>query len=86
MHPVQLTPRDAVPPPAYDGIRCVPKKGAQHCTFEMEPVASTRGTEYVDRPPKGEWSYRVAMVANWDNDLEAGDILLVSGPADIKVP
>jgi hypothetical protein len=85
MHPVQLTPRDAVPPPAVDGIRCIPKQGAQGCTFEMEPIASTYGTEYVDRPPKGRWTYRVAMVANWVNDLGRGDILLVSTPMRVTV-
>ena len=85
MQTVQLAPRQAVPPPAYDGIRCVPKKGAQHCTFEMDPLASMRGTEYVDRPPKGRWSYRVAMVANWVNDLERGDILQVSTPVRVRV-
>ncbi len=85
MHPVQRTPRDAVPPPAYDGIRCVPKKGAQGCTFEMEPIGSTHGTEYVDRPPKGRWAYRVAIAANWVNDLERGDVLELSRPVTVVV-
>lgn len=85
MHPVQLTPRDAVPPPARDGIRCPPKSGAQGCTFEMAVVASTRETQFVDHPPRGRWSYRVGLAANWIDDLEGGDVLLFSRAGDVTV-
>ena len=57
----------------------------RHLLPLIDALATTRGTEYVDKPPKGRWSYRVAMVANWVNDLELGDVLLVSTPARVTV-
>jgi hypothetical protein len=40
---------------------------------------------YVDRAPAGRWTYRVAMTANWKNDLSLGDIMIVSTPVTVTV-
>jgi hypothetical protein len=74
-------------PPARDGIRCQPREltggDAPRCQLEMAVLHSTheRSLEVVVQP--GTWTYRVALAANWLDDEEAGDILLVSRPIQL---
>jgi hypothetical protein len=64
-----------------DGVTCV-AKGADECTFEgATTVATTRETAYTDRPPRGDWFYRVGVVANWRDDPTLGDLLLLGTAA-----
>jgi hypothetical protein len=68
-----------------EGVSCHPKPAhaAQDCHLYMSRIASVRGTSFADRPPPGSWSYRVAIGANWRNDLQGGDLLLVSRPVTV---
>ena len=68
------------------GQRCRESEGgASHCTLEMEEIGRTRARRWVESPPAGSWTYRVGVAANWLDDPEAGDILLVSAPLDVVV-
>jgi hypothetical protein len=68
-----------------DGIHCRPGGASRKCTLEMTEVGRVRGTDltFTDRP--GLWTYRVALAANWRNEPERGDILLVSKPLNVQV-
>jgi len=70
--------------PLVDGVYCQQGKGsdgAADCRLFMDTIAVTRGTSYVDTPPRGKWSYRIGLVANWANDTSRGDIVLFSKAA-----
>jgi len=72
-------------PPGRDGVRCLDPHapsyaGAADCALEMSLLGATRSTRFLDRPPPGPWVYRVGLAANWRDDPEAGDVLLLSGP------
>ena len=49
----------------------------------MSQIAATRSLRFVDRPPPGRWTYRVALAANWLDDPTRGDLLLVSNPVTV---
>ena len=70
--------------PRRDGIRCHEQphgfSGAVDCALEMSLVGVTRDTVLLDRPPPGPWVYRVGVAANWIDDVDRGDILLLSEP------
>jgi hypothetical protein len=68
-----------------DGIHCRPGGASRKCTIEMTEAGRTRDTEleFADRP--GLWTYRIAVAANWRNEPERGDILLVSRPLNVQV-
>ena len=67
------------------GVACRPRPAhaAQDCHLFMTRIASVRTTAFVDRPPPGRWSYRVAIAANWKDDPRGGDLLLVSKPVTL---
>jgi hypothetical protein len=70
-----------------DGIACVADgRGARSCRVVMTLLPATRATTATDQPGPGQWSYRVALVANWRDDPTAGDVLLLSRPARVVVP
>ena len=76
---------DPTLPPGRDGVRCheQPASGyaeAVDCALEMSLVGVTRASPFVDRPPAGPWVYRVGLAANWLDDADAGDIVLLSKP------
>ena len=76
---------DPTLPPGRDGIRCLPpntygRPGAADCRLEMTFLGVTRGRSFVDHPPAGAWTYRVGLTANWLNDPERGDTMVLSGP------
>lgn len=57
--------------------------GVGTCLFEARPIATTRATSFVDRPPAGSWTYRVATAANFhDQTKDGGDLMLMSRPAE----
>lgn len=59
-----------------DRVRSAPDA----CELTAPPLASPRATSFVDRPPRGRWTYRVGVTANWLDDRSQGDIFAV-GPA-----
>jgi hypothetical protein len=76
---------DPTLPPGVDGVRCHVEYtrvhgGASDCWLEMPPAGVTRATRFVDRPPAGRWVYRVALAANWLDDVNGGDLMLLSPP------
>jgi hypothetical protein len=75
---------DPTLPPGRDGIRCTPTSGASDCRLEMQLLGTTRATSFVDKPPAGPWTYRIALTANWLNDQSGGDVLLLSAPAHLS--
>jgi hypothetical protein len=81
---------DPTYPPGREGIRCLGPGfgGAADCRIEMEVIATTRGRSFLDRSgvPRGRWTYRVGLAANWRDDTEAGDVLLLSGPGNVTGP
>ena len=58
----------------------------QACTIYSDVIATTRGSIYVDRPPPGRWTYRIAVSANAYDSFEEGDVVLVSNGAVVTIP
>jgi hypothetical protein len=82
VRPVVQAP-DPTLPPGREGIRCLPSSlatGASDCRLEMQFLGTTRAHSFVDKPPAGPWIYRIGLAANWINDENAGDVMLLSGP------
>jgi hypothetical protein len=68
-------------------VACGPIRNAPDlCTLYADRVGTTRATQFVDRPGKGTWSYRIGMTANWLNDPTAGDVYLFSRRLTVDVP
>jgi len=89
-----LRARPAYPDPSnpeertvVEGVACRPRPShaAQDCHLYMPRIAATRTTSFVDRPPPGRWSYRVALAANWQDSPSGGDLLVVSRPATVAL-
>ena len=53
----------------------------------MDTLGVTRGHTFVDttRPGKGRWAYRIGVMGNWLNDVQGGDVMVVSAPAVVQV-
>ncbi|MDQ5819828.1 MAG: glycosyltransferase family 39 protein, partial [Actinomycetota bacterium] len=79
---------DPTLPLGVAGIRCLPRTaGASDCRLEMQPIGTARGNTWLDpdRPlPEGRWSYRVGLVANWIDDPNIGDLVLLSRPVTVS--
>jgi hypothetical protein len=60
-------------------VNCIPK-GADRCGLNMIVLATTRGHSYVDRSPEPGVTYRIGVAANWVDDTEQGDVMLISPP------
>ena len=67
------------------GMRCKSPGGAIRCTLEMNEIGRTRQRLFRDTPGRGRWTYRVGTAANWLDDPEQGDVLVVSEPLDVVV-
>jgi hypothetical protein len=67
------------------GLMCRRPGGAIRCSIEMLEVERLRGRLYRETPEPGNWTYRVGVAANWLDDPEAGDMVLVSPPLDVAV-
>ena len=65
--------------PGPDDVFCGPIRNAPDlCTLYSGVVGTSRTTTFVDHPPKGTWTYRIGMTANWLDDPTAGDVYLFS--------
>jgi hypothetical protein len=72
--------------PQQEGVEChpVPHGGSSNCFFDMTYVGVARTQHFVDHPPSGTYTYRIALAANWANDLSVGDSLLLSTPTSAE--
>jgi hypothetical protein len=68
-----------------EGIHCRAGGASKRCTVEMSELGRTRETELLFPQPRGLYTYRVALAANWRDDLGAGDIFLISKPLSVQV-
>jgi hypothetical protein len=68
-----------------DGLSCPPATGGRLCNLVLPEIGTTHAGHFVDHAPKGTWVYRVAIAANWLNDVGYGDPYLVSGPVTVTV-
>jgi hypothetical protein len=72
--------------PGTNDVFCGPIRNAPDlCTLYANVAGTSRTTTFVDRPPKGTWTYRVGMTANWLDDPHAGDVYLFSPRKVINV-
>lgn len=75
------------PAEAGDGVECLSRSGAaSQCLFRMDAIGSTRMGAFTDRPGPGGWSYRVAVDANYQDNPESGDMIVLSRPVTVAVP
>ena len=70
-----------------DGVVCREQRNgaAKDCHLYMQRIKATKGSSWVDQPPRGDWSYRIGLAANWLNDPTRGDVLLLSEPVRAEV-
>jgi hypothetical protein len=70
-----------------NGVSCIEHSGnsSVDCRLFMRKIGVTHGRAFRDRPPPGRWTYRVALSANWVNDPNLGDIVMVSPPVNVVV-
>ena len=62
--------------------RCEPLGDSRRsCIYDSDQVHFTAETSWVDRPPKGEWTYRVGLSANWQNEPKFGDVVMLGAPS-----
>ena len=73
-------------PTSSDGLRCTTGDLPTLCTIFSDVIATTRASIYVDRPPPGRWTYRIALSANAYDSLDEGDVVLVSNGAVVRIP
>jgi hypothetical protein len=72
--------------PGPKDVFCGPNKNAPDlCTLSADVVGTSRTTTFLDHPPKGTWTYRIGMTANWLDDPKAGDVYLFSRPVVVNV-
>jgi len=72
--------------PAAQPVICGVTGGGAQCRLDATTVTAVRGTSYVDRPPSGRWTYRIAAVASWIDDPTAGNIFVVGAPVTVTAP
>ncbi len=70
-----------------DGVVCREQRSgaARDCHLYMRRIKATKALTWVDHPPRGNWSYRIGLAANWLNDPTRGDVLLISEPVRAEV-
>jgi hypothetical protein len=70
-----------------EGVSCHHRVAgaAKDCHLYMRRIKATKGFTWVDRPPKGDWAYRIGLAANWLDDPTRGDVLLVSQPVTLAL-
>jgi len=55
------------------------------CTFSATTLGYTRSPHWTDTAQKGRWTYRVGVVANWEDDQHFGDVYFIGPPAVVRV-
>ncbi|HYU60484.1 MAG TPA: hypothetical protein VEK39_06980, partial [Solirubrobacterales bacterium] len=74
--------------PSKGGVFCAGRssRAADDCRLYTDTLTSTRATSYLDSPGPGTWIYRLGVAANWLNDVNYGDVTVVSPPVTVTVP
>jgi hypothetical protein len=69
------------------GVSCIHRgqDASADCRLFMIRIGVTRRQTFVDRPPPGRWTYRVALSGNWVDDPNLGDMLLVSRSSNVRI-
>jgi hypothetical protein len=83
--PLEYTLSEGDPRVIHQGKLCEPTEHASRCTIEMSEVGRTRSSRFVDRVPRGRWTYRIGTAANWLNDESQGDPFVISRPLNVSV-
>lgn len=65
-------------------IHCSDARGATRCGFELTRLATTNATTFSERPPKGVYSYRVALTANYLKNKLPGSTILIGPPVTVR--
>jgi hypothetical protein len=76
---------DVLRAPATQPVICDATGGGAQCRLNAVVVSAIRGTSFVDHPPAGRWTYRIAAVASWIDDPTAGNIFVAGPPATVAV-
>jgi hypothetical protein len=74
-------------PPVIRGVNCQYRKfapGADDCRLTMDSIGLTHARTWKDEPGPGRWTYRVGLSANWLDDQNLGDVLMLSGPVTVR--
>jgi hypothetical protein len=84
--PIEYTLNPSDPRVIRQGRLCEPSPGdAPRCTIEMEEVGRSREPRFLDPAPRGTWTYRIGVAANWRDDESAGDAFVISRPLNVRV-
>jgi hypothetical protein len=71
---------------AAGGTACTTiPNSVDRCTFTATTLGFTRAPRWTDHAPRGRWTYRVGVVANWLDDQHYGDVYFISTPAVARV-
>jgi hypothetical protein len=70
-----------------EDVVCVERSGgAAECTLQMLLLGTTRQPHWRDGSPPPGAQYRIGIGTNAQDDPSAGDVFLISRPADARVP
>jgi hypothetical protein len=73
-------------PTVFQGLLCDRASGGTaRCSIEMRQIATTRAARWAEGAPSGRWTYRVGVGANWRDDENFGDALVISRPVSVTV-
>jgi hypothetical protein len=56
------------------------------CRLYANDVGGTHGTEFVDHPGSGSWTYHIGVATNWLDDPTLGEVYVLSRPVTVTVP
>jgi hypothetical protein len=65
-------------------VRCSDRRGATRCVLEMSRLATTHSSTFSERPPKGVYTYRVALTANSLRNKLPGSTILIGLPVTVR--
>jgi hypothetical protein len=65
-------------------VHCSDRRGATRCVLDMTRLATTQSTTFSDRPPKGVYTYRVALTANDAKNKLPGSTILIGRPVTVR--
>jgi hypothetical protein len=72
---------------ANGGAECTPVPGgSDNCTLTMRDLGAPPGRDWVDRPGRGTWTYRLGLSASWLGTPDTGDVYSVGPPVRVRVP
>ncbi|HSC90730.1 MAG TPA: hypothetical protein VLB86_03665, partial [Gaiellaceae bacterium] len=68
-----------------DDLDCSDDGGALYCTLLTQPVGQVREPVFSEEPPgPGRWIYRVSVAADYRDDPNEGDPVVISGPVAVS--